>query len=354
MVETAAVAEAPTPTRPTSLQLIALLPGLAVAGLALLYATGALIKTSQLRDAGVSVQDALPLVPIEQLLALGIGTMMSSLAIVVGWTATIALFVYFARRRARRGTTKEPPQIVVSPAQLHVLRLVLYGLIVALFALTLTVVSLFAAIAVFAPAWVMGDVITAQGRGDARRAAFLLACAYLVVVGARVAQFARVRIDLNSAGVLRASALETAGALTQRGQLDPDHLAEVIASGLEASEPRVVTSALEVLVRFPEMAATLSFEQALAEPDDLVRRSCYRALYARGRIGEAELERVATDQSAASRRWALNTAIADGQHSDLIAGMLANDSDGYVRLRARSFLRDQAGGRVRNESGTEP
>lgn len=48
-----------------------LLPGFAALGLGVLYAAGAVIKTGQLQDAELVVRDTLPLVPLEQILALG-------------------------------------------------------------------------------------------------------------------------------------------------------------------------------------------------------------------------------------------------------------------------------------------
>jgi hypothetical protein len=54
------------------------LPVMFAGVLALLYAVGAFLKTSELHGAGISVRDALPLVPIPQLLARGIGATTSA------------------------------------------------------------------------------------------------------------------------------------------------------------------------------------------------------------------------------------------------------------------------------------
>jgi hypothetical protein len=58
---------------------LTLLPGLAALGAGVLYAAGAVVKSGQLRDAGLNVRDTLPLVPLQQLLALGIGVVVTSL-----------------------------------------------------------------------------------------------------------------------------------------------------------------------------------------------------------------------------------------------------------------------------------
>ena len=55
------------------------IPAVAALGIALLYAVGAIIKSGQLRGAGLNVRDTLPLVPLPQLLALGIGTLVTSI-----------------------------------------------------------------------------------------------------------------------------------------------------------------------------------------------------------------------------------------------------------------------------------
>jgi hypothetical protein len=66
-------------------------PGFAALGLAVLYGTGAVIKAGQLRGAHQNVRDTLPLVPLEQILALGIGTVITSLL----WVTVLTFAVYF-------------------------------------------------------------------------------------------------------------------------------------------------------------------------------------------------------------------------------------------------------------------
>jgi hypothetical protein len=66
-------------------------PGFAALGLAVLYGTGAVIKSGQLRGADQNVRDTLPLVPLEQVLALGIGTVITSLI----WVTLLTLVLYF-------------------------------------------------------------------------------------------------------------------------------------------------------------------------------------------------------------------------------------------------------------------
>lgn len=70
-------------------------PALLTLGLGLLYGAGALIKSGQLRAAGLSVQDTLPLVPLEQILALGIGTLVTSLIWVVILACWLWTYVYW-------------------------------------------------------------------------------------------------------------------------------------------------------------------------------------------------------------------------------------------------------------------
>ena len=75
--------------------LFATLPGLVAIGVGLLYGTGAVIKSGQLRTADLNVRDTLPLIPLEQLLAVGIGTIVTSLV----WVFVFAfiLWIYLGR-----------------------------------------------------------------------------------------------------------------------------------------------------------------------------------------------------------------------------------------------------------------
>jgi hypothetical protein len=78
---------------------VTVLPGLAALLLGLLYGVGALIKTAQLRQADVSVLDALPLVPLEQVLGLGIGTVTTSLLLLVAWALLVGTYLFITRQR---------------------------------------------------------------------------------------------------------------------------------------------------------------------------------------------------------------------------------------------------------------
>lgn len=105
------------------IQLFALLPAAAVLGVAVLYGTGALIKTAQLRDADLSVQETLPLVPIEQLLALGIGTVTSSGLIVAFWVLFIGGLTLITHRRRRQGKFSDPGTLVTVSRRTYMLLL---------------------------------------------------------------------------------------------------------------------------------------------------------------------------------------------------------------------------------------
>jgi hypothetical protein len=91
-------------------------PFVAGGGLAGLYALGALTRTTQLMGAHVTVRDTLPIVPLQQLLATGIGTVISSLV-----NVPIVLFtgLFLALSSAtRRGTTEDAdaePRSTLSP-----------------------------------------------------------------------------------------------------------------------------------------------------------------------------------------------------------------------------------------------
>ncbi len=77
-----------------------LLPGVAAFGLAVLYTLGAVLLSGELRGADLRISDALPLIPLEQVLARGIGT-----AVVVGLATPLFVLVFLAveglSRRAR-------------------------------------------------------------------------------------------------------------------------------------------------------------------------------------------------------------------------------------------------------------
>jgi hypothetical protein len=95
------------------LEIGAVLPGIAAAFGGALYAIGASVWSAQLRDAGLVVHDALPIVPLSQLLSRGIDTALRFGAIVA--LAALAfgagLYVDNRRHRARhaRGSLWVPP-----------------------------------------------------------------------------------------------------------------------------------------------------------------------------------------------------------------------------------------------------
>jgi hypothetical protein len=90
-------------------------PFVAGGGLAALYVIGALTRTTQLMGADVTVRDTLPLVPLQQLLAVGIGAVVQSAT----YLPVVALFGLFAlvstareRRRLAEGDGEDPvPEI---------------------------------------------------------------------------------------------------------------------------------------------------------------------------------------------------------------------------------------------------
>jgi MFS family permease len=86
--------------------MLAVVPLVTALGLASLYGVGALQKVGQLHDAELRAQDALPLVPLPQLLALGIGSALFAAAL-----APFALvFGALIHRHERRqtGNGREP------------------------------------------------------------------------------------------------------------------------------------------------------------------------------------------------------------------------------------------------------
>jgi hypothetical protein len=62
------------PRLPRTREVFGALPGVAAVGLTLLYAVGAMLWVAELQGVPVSVVDAMPLVPLEQILSRGIGT----------------------------------------------------------------------------------------------------------------------------------------------------------------------------------------------------------------------------------------------------------------------------------------
>jgi hypothetical protein len=128
--------------------LFVLLPSLVAVSLGLLYATGAIIKSGQLHDAQVNIRDTLPLVPLEQLLALGIGALAASPTAVLVWVGVFLLYFGMLRpsapRRVLRSGSK-PRTVTAAPTwstKLSELSLPLYFLAIAITALAVFPTSL--------------------------------------------------------------------------------------------------------------------------------------------------------------------------------------------------------------------
>ena len=64
----------------------------------LLYAVGALLSAAKFRGAGLEIQDTVPLLPLETILATGIGTLLASVLLVAVW-AGLGVAVAVALRR---------------------------------------------------------------------------------------------------------------------------------------------------------------------------------------------------------------------------------------------------------------
>ena len=81
------------------------LPGLVAASLAAIYTLGALLTMADLRGAGVRVSDALPFIPVTDLLARGIGLTVVALLVLLG----LAAFAEASRRyfAVRQSTKRE-------------------------------------------------------------------------------------------------------------------------------------------------------------------------------------------------------------------------------------------------------
>lgn len=97
-----------------------MLPGMAAAGLGALYATGALVKAGQLRAEDLPLRDTLPLVPLEQILATGIGTVVSSVLIVAIYASAslVYLWIYAADADGHAAKAEERKRVAETPATL--------------------------------------------------------------------------------------------------------------------------------------------------------------------------------------------------------------------------------------------
>jgi hypothetical protein len=190
-------------------------------------------------------------VPIEQLLAIGIGTLMTSLGIVLGWVALVAGFSYFAHRRKVRGKAKEPDRLVIANRRLYLLvKGLIWALLGAIVIWFLFSDSLFGAIATLAPAWVIGDVLRAQERGDVKRVAFLLTAAYLVVVSARIGETWVSPAPFPNAVIETEDGTIQAGLITARG--DAWYVTAERGSFESIRADRIVSASVETVPREDE------------------------------------------------------------------------------------------------------
>ncbi len=84
------------------LAFLAGLPGIAALGLALLYAIGATIVTADLIGAGLSVGATLALIPLEQILARGVGTALLVSVVVPALVVALVMLALLEKRGRRR------------------------------------------------------------------------------------------------------------------------------------------------------------------------------------------------------------------------------------------------------------
>jgi hypothetical protein len=101
--------------RPSYAAAVTTLPALAGIVLGLLYAIGALVRTADLRGAGMSVRDTITLVPIEQHLARGISVALSpETLLTVAVIVVLGLVLHWVLRREQRDvSTRTSTRILV-------------------------------------------------------------------------------------------------------------------------------------------------------------------------------------------------------------------------------------------------
>ena len=141
-------------------------------GLGLLYSAGAIVKSGQLRSAHVSVRDTLPLVPLEQILALGIGIIVTS--IVTVFVFALVLWVYVG------WWTPEPPAIRVSAPLFPLVRALRCLLAVAFIVWIFFTIPPLGALSVTAALFLGGGVRRIYGRG--RRYVAYVVLGYLAFI----------------------------------------------------------------------------------------------------------------------------------------------------------------------------
>lgn len=101
---------------------LAAIPAGVAVGLAVLYSTGAFLKAGQLIGADVRVRDTLPLVPLEQILALGIGAVVTSLLWVTLFTGLMWGWMLLSDERGKQATSSPAPESVPRNKQRMALR----------------------------------------------------------------------------------------------------------------------------------------------------------------------------------------------------------------------------------------
>jgi hypothetical protein len=179
------VAEQPVERRERSYaQMVVFVPGIAALGLALLYATGALIKTAQLRESGIRVEDGLPLVPIEQLLAMGIGTVTSAFLLLAAWGLAIAMLINLALKNRQKTPAERPRGFSPRTERVFAIGSLIVGL--ALLIVGLTIASIYEVLTGLIALPFVIRAFPAYSRGEVRRMATLLVAAYLSLVGVNV------------------------------------------------------------------------------------------------------------------------------------------------------------------------
>jgi hypothetical protein len=151
-------------------------PAVLTASVGLLYGAGAIIKSGQLRGAGLDVRDTITLVPLEQILALGIGTIVTSLIWVAIFASYLVIFLAVGPPKRSRPTSGTPRR------KGRIFRRLTWGLLA--FALILAFYNNPFFLAIVTSAGVLLGVAVAYFERHGRRAVFLVLLTYFVVVAA--------------------------------------------------------------------------------------------------------------------------------------------------------------------------
>lgn len=160
--------------------MLVFIPGVAALGLGLLYAAGAIIKSGQLRDADLSVRDTLPLIPLEQILAVGIGTLVTSLLWVLLFALALLVFV-------GTSTTGPKPPVLLSLKSRKAILSWKSFVILSRIALVAVIVNAFYSYAFFsavalAAAVLLGYAVERFGAPRGRRYVVYVVMAYFFIV----------------------------------------------------------------------------------------------------------------------------------------------------------------------------